>query len=30
MEVHYSKAVNDDGKFEKGTVVRGKCRSVSA
>ena len=26
MEIHYSKVANADGKFEKGTVARGKCR----
>ena len=26
MEIHYSKAANEDGKYEKGTVARGKCR----
>jgi hypothetical protein len=26
MEIHYSKTANSEGKFEKGTVVRGKCR----
>ena len=28
MEIHYSKPANADGKYEKGTVARGKCRSV--
>ena len=28
MEVHYSKPANADGKYDKGTVARGKCRSV--
>lgn len=29
MEIHYSKPANADGKFEKGTVARGKCRLVN-
>jgi hypothetical protein len=28
MEVHYSKSADADGRFEKGTVAIGKCRSV--